>query len=93
MSNGKPPRDKAPGRPPEETREALEFCFDDVSSLRMLGASPLSSLSAPAVAQAPAPAAAPVRRRNSGQRFSLLVLGLVILTAVATATALFFGRA
>lgn len=76
----------------ESTREALEFCFEDVSSLRMIGAAPLSDLSSgrgPAPASGAGPGAAP----RSGHRWPLLVLlALLLLTLGATTAATLLGR-
>jgi hypothetical protein len=75
----------------DQTREALEFCFEDVSSLRMLGARPLSDLSS-----RPAPAAAssagPAAPRGGAQRWNLVVLALLVLTLAATTAATLLGR-
>jgi hypothetical protein len=78
----------------DPSRDALDFCFDDVSSLRMLGAAPLSDLtSAPEpTPPAPASASAPASARGGSQRWNLVVLALVVLTLAATAGALLLGR-
>ena len=75
----------------DRSRNALDFCWDDVSSLRMLGSKPLSDLAA----QAPKPAAsdaAPARERASSRRWNLVVLGLLVLTLAATVWATVGGH-
>ena len=75
----------------DQTREALEFCFEDVSSLRMLGAAPLSDLSS-APAPAAASGAAPAGHRAAARRWNLVVLALLVLTLAATTAATLLGR-
>jgi hypothetical protein len=65
----------------EETREALDFCFEDVSSLRMVGAAPLNDLMASTSPQPGATNASPAAR--GGHRWNLLVLALLVLMAAA----------
>jgi hypothetical protein len=76
---------------PDSTREALEFCFEDVSSLRMLGAAPLSDL-----ASRPGPAAASgggrEAHRGGARRGNLVLLALLVLTLAATTAATLLGR-
>jgi hypothetical protein len=66
----------------QETREALEFCFEDVSSLRMVGAAPLNDLMRSVGQRPDARAASPTGSRG-GQRWNLLVLSLVVLAMAA----------
>jgi hypothetical protein len=77
--------------PTDATREALDFCFEDVSSLRMIGAAPLNDLTS-----GPGPGAASgadrARRRGGAQRWNLVVLGLLILTLAATTAVTLLGR-
>jgi hypothetical protein len=90
----KPPKSDDQPRPEaskDQTREALEFCFEDVSSLRMLGSAPLSDLSsgrAPAAASAAGPAA----HRGGARRWNLVVLALLVLTLAATIAVTLLGR-
>jgi hypothetical protein len=79
-----------------DTREALDFCFEDVSSLRMLGSTPLADLGRPAMAggapaqvPAPSPTAAPPR---SGHRWNVVVLALLLLTLAATTAVMLLNR-
>jgi hypothetical protein len=73
----------------DATREALDFCFEDVSSLRMLGAAPLSDLSSGPGPAAPVAGAGPANQRSAPHRWNLVVLALLLLTlAAATAVTL-----
>jgi hypothetical protein len=74
----------APVDPNEATRRALDDCWDDVSSLRMLGSAPLSDLAAGPAPAAPASGAAPAARRSGAQRWNRVVLALLLLTLAAT---------
>ena len=77
----------------DQTREALEFCFEDVSSLRMLGSRPLNDLSsAPAPAAASSAGPASSGHRGGAQRWNLVVLALLVLTLAATTAATLLGR-
>jgi hypothetical protein len=75
----------------DDTREALEFCFEDVSSMRMLGAAPLNDLTS-----GPGPGAASgagrASPRSGGQRWNLVVLALLVLTLAATTAATLLGH-
>jgi hypothetical protein len=76
-----------PGRSAEDTREALEFCFEDVSSLRMVGAAPLNDLYASAGSQRrPASSSSPAEGGRAG-RWNLVLLALVVLTMIALTAA------
>jgi hypothetical protein len=77
--------------PKDATRQALDFCFEDVSSMHMLGAAPLNDLASGRAPAAPASGAAPARR-PSGQRWNLVVLALLVVTLAATAAATLLGH-
>jgi hypothetical protein len=90
----KPTKPDLPIRPEaskDQTREALEFCFEDVSSLRMLGSTPLSD---PTSGPAPAAASGAGRAapRAGTHRWNLVVLALLILTLAATTAVTLLGR-
>jgi hypothetical protein len=73
----------------EATREALEHCWDDVSSLRMLGASPLSDL---AGESSSASAAGRARSRGPGHRWSFVMVTVVVVTLAVTIAETLLGR-
>jgi hypothetical protein len=76
----------------DTTREALDFCFEDVSSLRMLGAAPLSDLTSRPGPAAPASGAGPAEQRGAGQRWNLVVLAALLLTLGAATALMLFAR-
>jgi hypothetical protein len=85
--------DPAPQRDPREaTREALDFCFEDVSSLRMIGAAPLSDLTSGPGPAAPASAGGPAAGRSAGQRWNLVVLTALLLGLAATTAVMLLGH-
>jgi hypothetical protein len=77
-------------RTAEETREALDFCFEDVSSLRMVGAAPLSDLMSSTASRRTESGASREPGRSQPQRWNivLLVLVVVAMAAVIAATLL-----
>jgi len=87
----KPDAGAKPQGSKDETREALAFCFEDVSSLHMLGAAPLNDLTS-----GPGPAAASgagrAAHRGGDRRWNLVVLVLLVLTLAATTAATLLGR-
>jgi hypothetical protein len=74
------------------TRDALEFCFEDVSSIRSLGAAPLNDLFAGPGAGPPAGGASPAGGDRAGSRWNLLLLALLLLTLGVAASATWLGR-
>jgi hypothetical protein len=86
-------RSAAP-RKADATRDALDFCFEDVSSLRSLGAAPLNDLMAAPGAGPPGEGAASGggAARGAGQRWNQVVLALLVLTLAAAVGATLLGR-
>ena len=91
MRKKKPKVEAKPLSSKDATRAALEFCFEDVSSLHMLGSAPLNDLTS-----GPGPAAASgagrEARRGGDRRWNLVVLALLVLTLAATTAATLLGR-
>jgi hypothetical protein len=80
----------APPQSPEEaTREALEHCWDDVSSLRMLGAAPLNDLAAASPA---ASGEGRARGRRGSHHWGLVMVVVVVLTLAVTIAETFLRR-
>jgi hypothetical protein len=84
--------DQPKADPHDATREALEFCFEDVSSLRMIGAAPLSDLTSGPGPGSPASAGGPAGQRSGGHRWNLVVLAVLLLTLAATTAAMLIQR-
>jgi hypothetical protein len=76
----------------DSTREALDFCFEDVSSLRMLGAAPLSDLTSGPRPAAPASGGGPAPSPVGGRRWNLIVLAVLLLTLAGTTAAMLLGH-
>lgn len=89
---GGPGGEKPGAAPADATREALDFCFEDVSSLKSLGAAPLSDLISAGAPGRSAAAASSEAGGRTGQRWNLAVLALLILTLAAATAATLLGR-
>jgi hypothetical protein len=76
----------------DSTREALDFCFEDVSSLRMIGAAPLSDLASRPGPAVPVPGGGPAAARSGGNRWNLVVLAVLLLTLAATTAVTLLGH-
>jgi hypothetical protein len=84
--------DAAPLDPNQATREALDFCFEDLSAVHVVGAAPLTDLTAGRGPAGPASAGAPAEQRSGGQRWNLAVLAALLLTLSAATAAMLLGH-
>jgi hypothetical protein len=83
--------DAAPRNPDQATRDALDFCFEDLSAVHVVGAAPLTDLTSGRAPAAPASAGAQAEQR-SAQRWNLVMLVLLLLTLAATTAAMLFAH-
>jgi hypothetical protein len=78
--------------PKEATREALDFCFEDVSSMNMLGSAPLSDLTSGRGPGGSGSGAGPAGRRSGEQRWNLVMLAALLLTLGASTAVMLLGH-
>jgi hypothetical protein len=76
----------------DKTREALDFCFEDVSSLRMVGAAPLSDLYASPGPRRSGEDAGRDQDRGPARRWNLVALVLLALAMAGLIVATVLGR-